>query len=300
MINRALASITACFQGTGRDPEIFRIWERAGWHLTPVHFYQPIPDTRRLAGRLDSQLKTPGFDLREDDQLALLQRIEEYRDEYGALQKKPGLPGTFFLDNDAYTGIDPFVYYGLIRHLKPRRVIEIGSGHSTLLAAQALGRGPEGYAFTVIDPYARNFVKEFFGPSHSERRLVLKPAEDIDPATFDALESNDILFVDSSHVAYATSDVVFLVLEVIPRLKPGVWVHFHDIFIPYDYPREWILEDHRFWNEQYLLAAYLAKGMRGEVAFANHYMAQRHPERIRKAFPEALGWWGVSFWFRTT
>lgn len=298
LAHRMLSRATAVLQRAGSDPEVFRIWEQNGLHLTPVHFYQPIPDTRVLARRYQDQPRDCHIDFREQEQLEFLSQISMYREEYDTFEIK-GSSKRFNLDNDAFTGIDPHVYHGMIRHYQPRRIIEIGSGHSTILAAEALDLGPPGYSLTVIDPYARKFVREFFLPPRPGCELVSKPAEEIDLNLFGSLEANDILFIDSSHIVSSMSDVVYMVLDVLPRLRPGVLVHFHDIFLPFDYPLDWMIESHRFWNEQYLLEAYLGGGTKGEVLFASHLMCRQHPEEIKRIFPNALGWWGVSFWFRT-
>ena len=298
-LNRMLSRAAAALQRPGSDPEIFRIWERNGLHLTPVHFYQPIPDTREISRRYCDQPRNCHIDFFRQEQLNFLMQVTKYQEEYNAFEIQRSSAKRFYLDNDAFTGIDPHVYHCMIRHYQPRRIIEIGSGHSTILAAEALELGPPGYSFTAIDPYARHFVREYFDLPRPGCQLVTKPAEEMDLGLFGALEANDILFIDSSHVARFMSDVVYMVLEVLPQLRPGVLVHFHDIYLPYDYPLNRLIENHQFWNEQYLLEAYLGGGGRGKVVFANHLMVRQYPEEIKRAFPRALGWWGGSFWFRT-
>jgi hypothetical protein len=123
--------------------------------------------------------------------------------------------------------------------------------------------------------------------------------QDVDLTLFESLGENDVLFIDSSHVLHVDSDVRFLFLEVLPNLQPGVVVHVHDIFLPDHYPRQWVVEEHRFWTEQYLLQAFLAFNPSFEILWAGSYMRARHAERLREAFASYdSSVWPGSFWFR--
>ncbi len=115
---------------------------------------------------------------------------------------------------------------------------------------------------------------------------------------FSQLQSGDILFIDSSHTVKIGGDVNYLFLEVLPRLKPGVIVHVHDIFLPFEYRRDWVLDEFRFWNEQYLLQAFLTFNSEFEVLLANYYLSSHHKEHLQAAFPDLPGWIGGSFWMR--
>lgn len=117
---------------------------------------------------------------------------------------------------------------------------------------------------------------------------------------FQKLKENDILFIDSSHVLKTGSDVQYEYLEILPRLNKGVLVHFHDIFLPAEYPQKWILEDHKFWNEQYLLQAFLAFNDSFEILWAGSYMHLNHPDKLEqffKSYNKNKRWPG-SFWVR--
>jgi hypothetical protein len=115
---------------------------------------------------------------------------------------------------------------------------------------------------------------------------------------FRTLHAGDVLFIDSSHVAKIGGDVTYLYLEVLPRLKPGVVVHIHDIFFPKEYPRAWNMEEFRFWNEQYLLQAFLTFNSEFSVLLANSYLAARHMDGLKEAFPTSPWWGGGSFWMQ--
>lgn len=276
------------------DLEGFRIWERRGLHLTPVHFYFPIPDTRELAASYPHRTEAAGIDLRPDFQLQLLaEALAPFAPECDGWPREAAGEGGFHLANDSFGWIDPFVYHALVRHVKPKTVIEVGSGYSTLVGAEAARcNGPTRYV--CIDPYPRDFIAR--GVPGVE--LVQRPVQELGTAFFQGLAAGDVLFVDSSHVVRTGSDVSFLVLEVLPRLAPGVLVHFHDVFLPDEYPRDWAVDKLLFWTEQYLLQAYLADNPHVEVWLASHYIATRHPEAVRRAFPKALAPTGGSFWFR--
>lgn len=273
-------------------PENFKLWERRGYHVTPVHFYSPIPDTREMERREFRSSACTGIDLRATTQLGLLRDFSRFAPEYDALPRAPVDNGGFYLQNDAFQGIDPHVYCCMQRHFQPKTIIEVGSGYSTLLGAQIARHNDTRYL--CIDPWPRDFVsKGIAGVEFIKSRV-----EDLDVSLFTQLQANDILFVDSSHVVRTASDVCFLILEVLPRLKAGVIVHFHDIFLPFEYPKEWITKNHSFWTEQYLLQAYLSDNTHAEVLFANHFMATTYPTEIRATFSRVMWANGASFWIR--
>jgi hypothetical protein len=281
----------------------FRVFERLGFHVTPRHYAFPIPDTGRLDPRLwEGGLDAPaGIDLREDAQIELLGTLaKDHGAEWAAWPRDPDRTNGFHLRNRHFETVDAEIFHGLVRSRKPRRLVEAGSGHSTRLALEAVARNAaEGRPceIQVYDPYASPWVREQNG-----RGLTLYPVE-VQKApleTFTALAAGDILFIDSSHVLHIGSDVRFLFGEVIPRLAPGVLVHVHDVFLPAEYPRRWV-QGLRFWNEQYLLQAFLAFNDRFRVVWASHFMARKHGEKIAAAVPsfrydDEPG----SFWFERT
>lgn len=268
-------------------PAMFRVFERFGIHLTPVHFYQPIPDTRDLRADLWADAEPPpGLRLDEDAMEALLDELAAaFADEYNALPRTASGAdaGAFHLDNNRFESVDAEMLYGLLRKHKPARMVEIGSGYSTRLAIAALAKnaadGSPGRLVT-IDPFPSP-VMASLGAETLEIRA--ERVQDTPMEVFAALASGDILFIDSSHVSAIGSDVNREILEILPRLAPGVLIHFHDIFLPTEYPREWVLDHHRFWTEQYLLQAFLAFNDSFEIVFANHWMHRRRPGALRRA-----------------
>jgi len=282
---------------SGKFHEIFAVWERHGFHVTPVHFYQPIPDTQTLAESLwDRPSKLVGIDMNDSVQLDLLRnRFPKFRDEYEQFPTKPtSESGRFHFNNDLFDGTDALVAYCMIRHFQPQLIIEVGSGFSSLISGKAAAKN-NGSALICIEPFPLDFLRQGF-PGF--RSLVEKKVEDVDLEFFSQLDSGDILFIDSSHTVKIGGDVNYLFLEVLPRLKPGVIVHVHDIFFPFDYRRDWVLGEFRFWTEQYLLQAFLTFNSEFEVLIGNSYLAHRYMEDFKATFPNSPWWGGGSFWMR--
>ena len=298
----AARAIAPLLRRLAPDPRYFELWQSYGFHVTPVHYYQPIPDTRTLPLSLwDRVSDLPGVDMREEQQKQLLSEIVAgFKNEYAAIPEGASTSEfRFCLGNVAFEAVDAEMLFGLIRLLKPGRLFEIGSGFSTLLTADALGRNRvDGYScrFLVIDPYAS---AELQARLSGDVELCRIPVQEVSLTEFQSLGENDILFIDSSHVCKIGSDVQFLFLEVLPRIRPGVVVHVHDIFMPVEYPRQWVLDSRQFWNEQYLLQTFLSFNTMFEVLWAGQWMHLKHPELLTEAFPSYKA--GVSpgsFWFR--
>lgn len=204
----------------------------------------------------------------------------------------------FYLNNGRYESVDAESLYAILRHFKPGRVIELGSGASSHVIAEArIANEREGTSLThtIFDPFP--FTASRLGPVEAEVRR--ERAEDLDPAVFGALQDGDVLFVDTTHTVKTGGDVPRLILDVFPKLRPGVLVHVHDIFLPFDYPREWVVEQRRAWAEQYLLHAFLAFNDAYEVLFPAHALARLAPEVISAVVPSYNA--GVApgaFWLR--
>lgn len=283
----------------------FPIWQKLGLHVLPNHFYNPVPDTREFTDDFFCRRsEMVGIDIQEDQQLLLLENFtKEFKEEYRNFPlESNGVAHHYYVNNRTYEQVDGEILYSMIRHFKPRKMIEIGSGFSTYLAAQALLKNSEESGdgckceFIAIEPYPNEVLKQGF-PGLT--KLIKKRVQDVSLNEFAELKQNDILFIDSSHVLKTGSDVQYEFLEILPRLNKGVIVHVHDIFIPLEYPKEWLLKHLRFWNEQYLLQAFLAFNDRFEVLWASSYMLLEHPERLKDAFPAFSGiTCPGSFWIR--
>ena len=284
--------------------EFFSVWEDLGFHVTPAHFYQPIPTLKDLDQEIfHRKLANQGVDFNEQGQQRLLHTFEEnYKHEYDQMPLEPtDVPHQYYINNRNFESVDGEVLYCMVRDIKPRRVIEVGSGYSTLVTLSALEKnrseGKTDSTFTAIEPYPREFLLQAISDSVV---LVNKKVQEVDAHWFSELQENDILFIDSSHVLKIGSDVYHEYLEIIPSLNKGVIVHIHDIFLPYDYPKKWVLQNHLFWNEQYLLQAFLSYNDHFEVLWGGSFMHTYHPEALAKAFrsyhPETRH--PGSFWIR--
>jgi len=286
----------------------FELFQRLGIHVTPNHFYSPVPDTRELdrrPGFWDEECDMPGVDLREAAQLDWLRQVvAPLRHECRFPLDPTGVPHEYFVRNGAFGLISAAVLHCMIRHVSPRTVVEVGSGNSTCVAARAaLMNQAEGKPARLIavEPYPGEVLRRGV-PGLT--RLIAEKAQDVPRDLFTGLQAGDILFIDSSHVVRMGNDVLFLYLDVLPRLAKGVVVHIHDIFLPRHYPRRWVVDGRRFWAEQYLLQAFLALNPSFEVLWCGSLMQHKHPGALREVFPlpDGLsaeeGYASSSFWMR--
>jgi hypothetical protein len=284
------------------DPALYSIYERRGWHVTPVHYYQPIPDSRELeAHEWRSTSCMSGVEMNEERQLELLSIFRSsFETEYNSLPAFSSDPTRFHFNQASFCSVDAEILYCMIRYFKPRQIIEIGSGMSTLLTAEAIRKNEtegSGCSFTAIEPYPRESLRRGV-PGITE--VIEAKVQTVPIERFFSLEANDILFIDSTHVIRTGGDVVYEYLDIIPRLSPGVIVHCHDIFLPREYPKSWILENRWFWTEQYLLQAFLAFNQAFEVLMAGSFLNTYHPQILQESFPSynPAETWPGSFWMR--
>lgn len=278
------------------DAGVFATW------VPPGHFYSPLPSfteidrgADRIFGPRD-ETAIPGVDLKITEQLELVA-------ELGALAEPLGIPRyategwRFHGENASYEMGDASVLAGMLLHIRPTRVIEVGSGYSSALMLDLRDRVLPGLDLTFIEPYPDLLDDLVTDADRASTTHLRTPVQDVAMEVFTGLEAGDVLVIDSSHVAKIGSDVNHLFLEVLPRLDVGVWVHVHDVFWPFEYPERWVREG-RAWNEQYLLRALLQDNDRWEVRLFTHLLQTRHPERFIDAFPGALPLFGGSFWMR--
>jgi hypothetical protein len=270
-----------------RNPTFMDKW---GYHLRLFHYYEPLPDfpsitqeqalKRRHSTCVDWNLET---------QLDLVQKLSLYGVEIQELadQQSSSLKFDFF--NDFYSELDAAIYYALLRENKPSTVLEIGCGYSTQIAALAIARNKqEGKIGNIIciEPYPEPRLTE----ANIDFKLITEKVEDVDINVFKKLEAGDILFIDSTHTVKFGSDVCREILEILPEISSGVWIHFHDIFFPYDYPPQWLIKDRTAWSEQYMLEAFLSYNNCFEVILANHWLSVDYPQEVSKLWSGVLKW----------
>jgi predicted O-methyltransferase YrrM len=223
----------------------------------------------------------PGVDLRSREQVDLTVKIAPMLSEAPRDRYRP--------HNNMFGSADAAVLHAMIRHLKPRRIVEVGSGYSTAMLLDTAERAGLEIEVTCIEPYPDRLLHLLM--PHDKVSLISEPVQGVSLTTFTRLEANDILFIDSTHVVKAGSDVLWLFLHVLPRLRAGVAVHVHDIFWPFEYPDAWLREG-RDWNETYLLNAFLCHNKSWDLLFFSSWLWKKHPQLLpadlREAAPGSL------------
>ena len=266
----------------------------------PGHFYSPVPDLQQIRERQDQIFSCPrslpGLDLNAAGQLALLDRFALLYDEMPfTAEEQRGLRYRF--DNGFFSFGDGIALYGMLRHLRPRRILEIGSGWSSavMLDVNDLFFGGT-IACTFVEPFAERLDALLQPGDRHRAQVVREPLHRAATSLFTDLEAGDVLFVDSTHVSKIGSDVNQLVLDVLPTLAAGVHVHFHDIHYPFEYPPDWVFAG-RAWNEAYLLRAYLSDNPRAQITWFNSYLATFFRDEVARRLPLWSHNTGGSIWF---
>jgi predicted O-methyltransferase YrrM len=249
------------------------------------HYYEPLFDDKLLSRSLDTDRYLPGIDLNVPSQLNILSHLT-FSNELLSLNLEQSITAvdSFYINNDSFKSGDADFLYQIIRYIKPRKVIEIGSGSSTKIARLALKKNMSetnvAYRHICVEPYEQPWLEDLEGLT-----VIRSLIENTEFNWANELDAGDLLFVDSSHVIRPQGDVLKEYLEIFPQLKPGVIVHIHDIFTPKDYLKSWVIDDIRFWNEQYLLEALLTNTNRYEVIAALNFLKHNHYDKLKQVCP---------------
>ena len=261
-----------------------KIFKTVGVFPIIDHYYEPLFNDRHLKLPLDKDRSLPGMNWNTEDQLSLLTQFN-YQPELAAIPyNKTGNELLFYYDNPSFGPADAEYLYCMVRHFKPSRIIEIGSGYSTLMASQALQKNVEDNPTSAcehicIEPYEMPWLER------TRVKVIRKLVEDVDISFFKSLGKNDILFIDSSHMVRPQGDVLFEFLEILPSLNTGVIIHVHDIFSPRDYTHKHLVEDVLFWNEQYILEAFLSCNEQFKIIGALNYLKNHYPGEMMSKLP---------------
>lgn len=232
----------------------------------PGHYYCPvpsIPEIKNDADRIfsDTVADLGGIDLNETGQLNNLHAFQQFYAEIPFQAEKSELCRYFF-NNSLYSYADGVTLFCMMRHLRPQHIIEAGSGFSSALMLDVNDQFFNGQIqFHFIDPFPSRLESLLTLDDRSKTQIHATRVQDVPLSLFDSLSAGDILFIDSSHVCKTGSDVNFLFFEVLPRLKSGVYIHIHDIFYPFEYPKSWVYEGVA-WNENYTLRAFFSTTLR--------------------------------------
>jgi Methyltransferase domain len=271
-----------------------------GW--PPGHYYSPVPSIEELRRREDIIFGTPprvipGIDLNEEGQLALLEQLARYYDEQPFTPQKVG-GRRYFFENPNYSYGEALVLYAMVRHLRPANIVEVGSGYSSCAILDTSELFFDGSInCTFVDPYPELLLSLLEDTSPTSVRVVHGSLQDVGDDLFAQLRQNDILFIDSTHVAKVGSDVNRIFADLLPAVSPGVYIHFHDIYYPFEYPKKWLYEG-RAWNEAYVLRSFLQFNRGFEIVYFNSFLAEFHEARLRKLMPLCMKAPGSSIWVK--
>lgn len=266
----------------------------------PGHFYSPLPDPHAVARDkailFDRAITAvPGIDVRANDQLSLVSQFAEFYHDL-PFEREPRDGVRYYYDNSWFPYGDAIILYSMLRRYRPRKVIEVGSGFSSAVMLDTNDRFlSKQIVLTFVEPYPDRLLSLLSDEDRARHDIVKDVVQNIPVGRFAALDEGDILFVDSSHVAKIGSDVVHLFTNVLPALKRGVIVHFHDVFWPFEYPEEWIRSGNA-WNEAYFLKAFLQFNSAFKILFFNSYMGFHHRGAMEESLPLFLTNPGGSIW----
>lgn len=280
-----------------------RLAPAAPLFVPPGHFYSPIVDPESLrpvfdGARVPASHRLHGIDMHPQAQLATWRRLVPHFARMPFPQERAeGF--RYWFRNGAYGIGDASVYFGLLLELRPRKIVEIGSGFSSACALDTIDRFfDHEVEIDFVEPYPALLESLMGSQSRARIRVHGQAVQDVDLALFERLEEGDILFIDSTHVLKTRSDVHFELFEILPRLREGVVVHIHDMFWPFEYPRSWVVDQNRSWNEVYAVRAFLMYQDFFEVLFFNDYFVSAFPEEIRASHPAFLNNTGGALWLR--
>lgn len=270
-----------------------KILDNCGYQ--PGHYYSPIPDLEDIRKRrsvIFSKHKgeVKGVNLRKEEQFALLEQFSAYYPEMLYDFKNQHQTNTRYQPHSAwYRYSDVVMLYCMMRHFKPDQVIEIGSGYSSA----AMLDTDEHFlnskvTFTFIDPYPERLLSLMRKTDEKKHKIIKTILQEVPLDIFKNLKRNDILFIDSSHVSKAGSDLNHILFEILPILESGVIIHFHDIYFPFEMPESWILDRLWFWNENYILRAFLTENSSYDIINFNSYLHSEYKDWFQEKMPVCL------------
>lgn len=295
-LKKIVRSLKDKINKVGVDDEKSPLWRALGHFYSPVANIEDIKaDEARIFNR--DRRTLPGIGLNEDKQLAVLEEFASFYDDI-PFGDEPSDKMRYGFLNGGYSYSDAISLYSMMRRVKPKRIVEVGSGYSSccmLDTNDAFFNGDIDIRF--VEPYPQ-LLKSLVRPSDLEtREIIEKRVQDVNIEVFTSLQENDILFVDSTHVSRVGSDVNHMFFEILPHINEGVYVHFHDIHYPFEYPEHWVYQG-RWWTETYLLRAFLEFNSDFEIVYTNTFMQRFHREFFEERMPLCLKNQGASIWLR--
>ena len=270
--------------------------------FAPGHFYSPIVSKDEILKNEDVIWKSVspesivGIDFNTTKQKALVNSLNTFYNEL-PFKKHASNGLRYHFENKFYSYTDGIVLYGMLRHLKPKKVIEIGSGYSSALMLDVNEHFFNNkIALTFIEPYPKR-LNSLLKPEDKDHTNIIESfVQKVDLSVFKALNENDILFVDSSHVVKTGSDLHHIIFNILPILNSGVYIHFHDVFYPFEYTKKWVLDGFN-WNEDYFLRAFLMYNNDFEIVLFSHYLHKLHSTSF-ESMPLSYKNTGGNLWIR--
>ena len=252
------------------------------------HYYSPVPDREDvvayLNAREDKNCYPVGITIDRNEMLELLGRYSLFYNDI-PFPVSPTKGFRYYFDNEWYSYGDAIFLYSFLRNQQPERIIEVGSGFSSAVMLDTVDRFfPQRPEMTFIDPYPDRLQGLLTDDDRKQVNVIAEKIQNVPTDLFTSLKAGDLLFIDSSHVVKTGSDLQLLLFDILPLLPPGVFVHFHDMFWPFDYPSSW-LEDGMYWNENYFLHAFLINNHEWDILFFNSYAKYEFSDFINKRMP---------------
>ncbi len=277
--------------------------KKATWGWPNGHYYSPVHNLEDLncyeevavKSREEFPKSIPGFS--DTEMVNQFNKLKKYFKDFDYPIEEDG-KSRFYIKNCSYPITDALVLFGMIREIKPKRIIEIGSGFTSALMMDINERFFNNkIELTFVEPYPELLLSRMSEKDKKRYKVIPKKVQDVPTKVFEKLESGDILFIDSTHVSKFNSDVNYELFNILPKIKPGVTIHFHDVFDGFEYPLQW-LKDGWAWNEDYLLRAFLSGNNSFKTLMMNDYMTRRHSELLLKSYERFANNCGGGLWIK--
>ena len=268
-----------------------------GHYYSPVHSLEDLDCYNEVVKESCSEFtkSIPGFS--DEELVKNFNTIKKYFKDFNYPEEDDG-KSRFYIKNCSYPITDALVLFGMIRNIKPKRIIEIGSGFTSALMMDVNERFFNNKIdMTFVEPYPDLLLSRMSEKDKKKYKVIPKKVQGVSVEVFEKLQSGDILFIDSTHVSKFNSDVNYELFNILPKVKPGVTIHFHDVFDGFEYPLVW-LRDGWAWNEDYLLRAFLSGNNNYKVLMMNDYMTRRHSELLLKSYPRYTNNNGGGIWIK--
>lgn len=285
------------------ENEQLKVRETSVWGWPNGHYYSPVHSPEDLdcykevvkESCSEFTKSIPGFS--DEELVKNFKTIKKYFKDFNYPVEEDG-KSRFYIKNCSYPITDALVLFGMIRDIKPKRIIEIGSGFTSALMIDVNERFFDNkIEMTFVEPYPDLLLSRMKGKDKKKYKVIAKKVQDVPVYVFEKLQRGDILFIDSTHVSKFNSDVNYELFNILPKIKPGVTIHFHDVFDGFEYPQIW-LKDGWAWNEDYLLRAFLSGNNSYKVLMMNDYMTKRHADLLLESYPRIANNNGGGLWIK--